>query len=221
MPEVFDLACRRCDRLARFLDEVKAAHPAYHCRPVEAFGDQRPWLLIVGLAPGLHGANATGRPFTGDGCSDFLYGALHRAGLSSAERSIGQGDGLQLHGMRITNAVKCLPPDNKPTPAEVNTCSRFLADELRLLQPQVVLTLGAVAHGSVVRTLRQIGWLGAGERPSFVHGSAFPLANTGRDRPGWLLASYHPSRYNLNTRRITQEMFDAVLQDALARRVPA
>ena len=116
--------CTLCPRLASFLVKTARAYPDYHCKPVAPFGEARPRLLIVGLAPGMHGANRTGRPFTGDYAGILLYESLHELGLASAPTSVDRSDGLQLRGTRITNAVKCLPPDNKPLPAEIKTCNR-------------------------------------------------------------------------------------------------
>jgi uracil-DNA glycosylase family 4 len=198
----FDPHCRRCLRLAEFLDEGGARHPSYHCAPVPPFGDSAPRLLIVGLAPGFHGANATGRPFTGDHAGFLLYATLHRFGWASAPVSTSRDDGLVLTGARITNAVKCVPPGNKPTPAEIATCNSFLAAELAGLPPgAVVLALGAIAHGAVLRAqgLRQSSC-------RFAHGAEHVL-------PGGrlLIDSYHCSRYNTNTRRLTEEMFREVV----------
>ena len=198
----FDPACRRCPRLAAFLDEGRAAHPAYHCAPVAPFGDPRPRLLIVGLAPGFHGANATGRPFTGDYAGVLLYETLHRYGWASAPVSTARDDGLRLSGARITNAVKCVPPGNKPLPAEILACNGFLAAELAgLATDTVILALGAIAHGAVLRAegLRAIAL-------KFAHGAEHVLPS-GR----WLVDSYHCSRYNTNTRRLTGEMFRDVV----------
>ena len=148
----FDPNCRRCPRLATYLDEVRAEHPAYHARPVPAFGDAAPRLLIVGLAPGYHGANATGRPFTGDYAGILLYETLHALGLASAPASLHRDDGLTLSGCRITNAVKCLPPANKPMGEEIRSCNRFLAAEIEELGPElVVFALGRIAHDAVLR----------------------------------------------------------------------
>jgi uracil-DNA glycosylase family 4 len=203
----FDPNCRRCPRLAEFLEEGRARHPDYHCAPVAPFGDERPLLLIVGLAPGFHGANATGRPFTGDYAGVLLYETLHRFGWATGPVSTSRDDGLQLSGARITNAVKCVPPGNKPTPAEIATCNAFLGAELTgLPRGTVVLALGAIAHGAVLRAL--------GVRPSsfrFGHGAEHLLPD-GRV----LLDSYHCSRYNTNTRRLTEEMFQAVVGRATA-----
>jgi len=126
----FDPGCRRCDRLAGFLDQVKSQNPDYFCKPVPPFGADNPGLLVVGLAPGMHGANATGRPFTGDHAGILLYQTLHKYGFASAPESVSAGDGLRLIDCCITNAVKCLPPQNKPVGAEINQCRDFLSAEL-------------------------------------------------------------------------------------------
>jgi uracil-DNA glycosylase family 4 len=198
----FDPACRRCPRLAAFLEEGRAAHPTYHCAPVAPFGDPRPRLLIVGLAPGFHGANATGRPFTGDYAGVLLYETLHRYGWASAPVSTARDDGLHLSGARITNAVKCVPPGNKPLPAEILACNGFLAAELAgLATDTVILALGAIAHGAV---LRAEGLRAAALK--FAHGAEYVLPSGRR-----LIDSYHCSRYNTNTRRLTEEMFRDVV----------
>ena len=205
MPKaIFDRGCKACPRLAGFLDEVNARHPDYYCRPVPPFGDGSARLLIVGLAPGMHGANRTGRPFTGDHAGILLYETLHRYGFSSKAESLSADDGLTLLDCRITNAVKCLPPDNKPVGAEINTCNRFLANELDTLESgSIVLALGGIAHRAVVkaRGLRQADY-------KFAHAADHDL---GEFR---MLDSYHCSRYNTNTRRLTPAMFDAVFERA-------
>ena len=197
----FDPACRRCPRLAAHLDAVRARHPDYHCAPVPPFGVARPRLLVVGLAPGLHGANASGRPFTGDHAGLILYRTLHRFGFSDRPQSRHAKDGLELREAAITNAVKCLPPQNKPTGAEVRACNSYLAAELAVLPPgAAILALGRIAHEAVVRALDR--------RPRelpFAHGAEHPLAD-GRI----LVDSYHCSRYNTQTKRLTEAMFDAV-----------
>ena len=201
---IFDRGCRACPRLAGFLDEVNARYPDYYCRPVPPFGDAKARLLIVGLAPGMHGANRTGRPFTGDHAGILLYETLHKFGFSSRGESLSADDGLALIDCRITNAVKCLPPDNKPVGAEINTCNRFLANELDRLAPgSVVLALGGIAHRAVVkaRGLRQAAY-------KFAHAADHDLGSF------CMLDSYHCSRYNTNTRRLTPEMFDAVFERA-------
>ena len=202
----FDPDCRACPRLAGFLDEVRAEHPDYHCRPVPPFGARDAGLLVVGLAPGLHGANRTGRPFTGDHAGIMLYEVLHRYGFASRPESLAAGDGLELTGCRITNAVKCLPPQNKPVGAEVNNCNRFLAAELDGLgRGSVVLALGGIAHKAVIRALalRQADY-------RFAHGARHDLGHI------VLLDSYHCSRYNTNTGRLTEAMFEAVFAEARA-----
>lgn len=203
----FDPDCRRCTRLSRFLDENKQDYPHYHARPVIPFGADDPALLIVGLAPGMHGANASGRPFTGDHAGILLYQTLFDYGFSTAPVSVSADDELELLDCRITNAVKCLPPQNKPTGEEVRTCNTFLQAELQALRPGAcVLALGGVAHNAVVRafTLRQ-------KEYSFGHNSLHELP-----QGIWLLDSYHCSRYNTQTRRLTPPMFQAVFGRARA-----
>ncbi len=203
----FDPDCRACPRLAAHLDEVKALEPDYHCRPVPPFGDPQPRLLIVGLAPGRDGANRTGRPFTGDHAGILLYEMLYRHGFSNRPESVAREDGLILKGARITNAVKCLPPANRPTAAEVRTCNPWLAEELHALAPgALVLALGRVAHDAV---LRACGMKLSACR--FAHGAEHVL--TGGLR---LLDSYHCSRYNTQTGRLTPAMFDAIFRRARA-----
>ena len=201
----FDPGCRRCERLARFLDEVRERHPGYHCRPVAPFGSAAHRLLIVGLAPGMHGANRTGRPFTGDHAGILLYRTLHAHGFASAAESVSADDKLRLVDCRITNAVKCLPPANKPLPAEVQRCNHYLAAELSDVPAGgVILALGAIAHGAVLRALDL--------RPAqarFAHGAEHELPHGRR-----LLDSYHCSRYNTQTRRLTAPMFDRIFARA-------
>jgi uracil-DNA glycosylase family 4 len=201
----FDSDCRDCGRLADFLDDVKARHPGYHARPVPPFGDPAARLLVVGLAPGMHGANATGRPFTGDHAGILLYRTLHRHGFADRPESVSADDDLRLTDCRITNAVKCLPPENKPTTGEVKQCNRYLAAELADLPADgVVLALGTVAHNAVLKAL--------GLRQSacrFAHAAEHALPRGLR-----LLDSYHCSRYNTQTGRLTDAMFDAVFARA-------
>lgn len=197
----FSIHCRRCPRLVAHLAGIREAHPGYHARPVPSFGDPAARLLVVGLAPGLHGANRTGRPFTGDHAGILLYATLHRFGYGSAPESVSADDGLRLRSCRITNAVRCLPPANKPEPGEVRHCNAYLAAELgELPAGGAVLALGAIAHGAVLAAL---GLKAA--RPRFAHGARHPL-------PGKraLFDSYHCSRYNTQTRRLTPQMFEAV-----------
>jgi len=202
--DVFDLDCRQCPRLSSFLDEVKVEFPEYHCRPVAPFGTKQPGLLIVGLAPGKHGANATGRPFTGDHAGIILYETLHKFGFSNQPESTARDDGLKLKSCRITNAVKCLPPENKPTTTEIKTCNAFLKAELAgLKKGAVILALGGIAHKAVISTLG----LKQSEYP-FGHGLKYPLP-----REQQLLTSYHCSRYNTQTKRLTPLMFDKIFRD--------
>ena len=187
------------------MDAVGARHPGYHCRPVPPFGSARPRLLIVGLAPGMHGANRTGRPFTGDHAGILLYRTLHAHGFATRAESFAPDDGLRLRDCRITNAVKCLPPANKPLPAEIRTCNAFLAGELAALpRSALVIALGGIAHAAVLRA--------CGLKPAqarFGHGALHVLPDGRR-----LLDSYHCSRYNTQTRRLTPAMFDAVFARA-------
>lgn len=201
----FDPACRRCPRLANLLDQCRAAHPDYYARPVPPFGDAAARLLIVGLAPGMHGANRTGRPFTGDHAGGLLYRTLHELGFADRPESTGRNDGLRLLDVRITNAVKCVPPANRPTPAEIRNCNGFLARELaEHPEARVVLALGRIAHDAVLDALA-LPRRGA----AFAHGREHTLP-AGRT----LLDSYHCSRYNTQTRRLTPQMFRAVLARA-------
>jgi uracil-DNA glycosylase family 4 len=197
----YDPSCRRCARLAAFRDEVQAAHPTYWCRPVPPFGDPAARLVIVGLAPGMHGANATGRPFTGDYAGILLYRTLHAYGYASSAVATAADDGLRLTDCRIVNAVKCLPPANKPTPAEARACNPFLvADLVHVPEGGVVLALGRIAHDAAVRAFgSKVGTF------AFGHGARHAL-------PGGrvLIDSYHCSRYNTNTRRLTPQMFAAI-----------
>jgi len=195
--------CTACPRLAGFLADVRRTHPDYHALPVAPFGDARARLLIVGLAPGMHGANRTGRPFTGDFAGILLYGTLHRFGFSNRAESVAVGDGLELVDCRISNAVKCLPPANKPEPAEIKTCNSYLADELRASPDvRVILALGLVAHKA---TLMALGLKQAAL--AFGHGARHELPD-GRV----LIDSYHCSRYNTQTRRLTAEGFHDVFR---------
>lgn len=198
----FDLNCRRCPRLAGFLDEVRDKEPEYHARPVPPFGDNNPRLLIVGLAPGMHGANRTGRPFTGDHAGILLYATLFAAGLTNQPTSISCDDSLRLRGVRITNAVKCLPPANKPEPSEIRQCNGFLKIEISQLDRcRAILALGRVAHEAVLAALGLKRTAAA-----FAHGAEHAL-----DGDRTLIDSFHCSRYNTQTRRLTTAMFEKVV----------
>ena len=202
------LACRQCSRLAAFLAQVRKDHPDYHARPVLPFGVTTPKLLIVGLAPGMHGANRTGRPFTGDYAGVLLYKTLHKHGLANQPEGADADDGLQLRHCRITNAVKCLPPENKPLPDEIKRCNGYLRAEIAALpKTAVVMALGIISHQAVLRALG----LKISAYP-FKHAACYTLPD-GRV----LFDSYHCSRYNTNTRRLTPEMFDAVMAAIVQR----
>ncbi|MEX2649954.1 MAG: uracil-DNA glycosylase [Alphaproteobacteria bacterium] len=193
--------CAACPRLAAFRDRNRSAYPAYHNAPVASFGGLDSRLLVVGLAPGLKGANRTGRPFTGDGAGTLLYPALIEAGFAKGSFGARADDGLVLLDCRVTNAVRCVPPGNKPTPAEVATCRGWLASEFAAMANlAAVLALGAIAHGAVIRALGH-----APSRHPFGHGAAHGLGRL------TLIDSYHCSRLNTNTGRLTPAMFGAVL----------
>jgi len=208
----YDPGCTDCPRLAQFLAQVRRAHPDYHARPVPPFGDPAAELLIVGLAPGMHGANRTGRPFTGDHAGILLYSSLHAYGFASQAVSVAADDSLRLVRCRISNAVKCLPPQNKPQPDEIRRCNRYLAAELRERAPRVVLALGSIAHDAVLmaRGLKRSAY-------KFAHHALHDLPPMSETVAGMkLYDSYHCSRYNTQTKRLTEAMFHAVLRDIAA-----
>ncbi len=208
--------CRACPRLVAWREQVarekRAAfrHEDYWGRGVPGFGDPDARVVVVGLAPAAHGANRTGRMFTGDRSGDFLYAALHRTGFANQPESVGPGDGLELDGVWITSPVKCAPPANKPTPAERDECRPFLERELDLLaQARVFVPLGQFGYVALCREL------GVRPRPKFGHGLEVDLGDHGR--PGrWIVASFHVSQQNTFTGRLTEPMFDAVLERARA-----
>lgn len=195
--------CGRCARLVAYRERIRHAEPTWHNAPVPSFGDPGARLLVVGLAPGRGGANRTGRPFTGDFAGDILYAALARHGFARGHYAADPSDGFELVDCRVTNAVRCVPPENKPTGAEIRTCRAFLADELSVAPaPVVALCLGRIAHESCVRALG-------------VRLNAHPFRHGGVTSPAdgpVLVASYHTSRYNLNTGRLTEAMFGQVMQ---------
>ena len=204
--------CRRCPRLVAWREQVARERRAafrdeeYWGRPVPGFGDPEARLIVVGLAPAAHGANRTGRMFTGDRSGDWLYRALHRAGFASRAESVGRDDGLTLTGAYVTAAVRCAPPANKPAAEEVSACSAWLEDEISLLPPPaVVVALGGLAHTAVLRAAGRLGWEVPRPRPRFAHAAEARLG----DGPT-LLDSYHPSQQNTFTGRLTEPMFDAV-----------
>jgi uracil-DNA glycosylase family 4 len=195
--------CALCPRLVDFRMAQRAAHPDWHNAPVPSFGDRSARLLIVGLAPGLKGANRTGRPFTGDYAGDLLYATLKKFGFACGDYAQHKDDGLALIDCRISNAARCVPPENKPTPEEVTTCRQFLTAEIAAMPKlRAILALGQIAHGAVLSAL--------GQRKSafrFGHGAVHALPD------GKLFAdSYHCSRYNTNTGKLTTAMFEAVFE---------
>jgi uracil-DNA glycosylase family 4 len=193
--------CPLCPRLAGFRAENRDTFPDFHNAPVVSFGPDDARLLVVGLAPGLKGANATGRPFTGDYAGDLLYGTLAKFGFTRGQYGGRADDGLALVDARITNAVRCVPPENKPVGAEIANCRSFLVREIEsLAKLRIILALGTIAHNSVLTALglRRAAY-------PFGHGVLYELP----DRPA-LIASYHCSRYNTNTGRLTVEMFENV-----------
>jgi uracil-DNA glycosylase len=203
--EAYDPGCTRCPRLAEFLAETHEHYPDYFARPVPSFGPPDARLLFVGLAPGMHGANRTGRPFTGDYAGILLYETLYELGLSTGAESVRADDGLKLQGARIANAVKCVPPENKPLPEEIRTCNAYLQVELRDLdEVKVILALGRVAHDAVLMALG-------------LKRSQFPFGHGNEHSIGaakYLVDSYHCSRYNTSTRVLTEPMFKKVVARA-------
>ena len=202
--------CKLCGRLAKFRGDNRKALPTYFNAPVPTFGENNARLLIVGLAPGLHGANRTGRPFTGDYAGDLLYATLLSHGLARGDYAERADDGLELVDCAITNAVRCVPPQNKPTPEEIRTCRPFLSAQIaNMPHLHAILALGKIAHDSVCDAL--------GVKKSahpFGHGKSFRVGKLK------LIASYHCSRYNTNTRVLTEAMFDAVVKQAKIAAMP-
>jgi len=198
--------CALCPRLVAYRQTIARAEPGWHNAPVDSFGDANAKLLIVGMAPGRGGANRTGRPFTGDGAGDLLYKALAKHGFSSGNYSRNGDDDLVLNGCMITNAVRCVPPQNKPTGEETRNCRPFLVSRLAHLPKVVILlALGRIAHDNVLSTLglRRAAW-------KFSHNARHDLGR--KPRRLVLFDSYHCSRYNTNTRRLTEQMFDEVFE---------
>ncbi|UIJ45141.1 uracil-DNA glycosylase [Sphingomonas cannabina] len=198
--------CPRCPRLVALREALRVEHPGWWNAPVPAFGDPESWLGIIGLAPGKHGANRTGRPFTGDYAGELLFGTLAKFGLAAGRYEGRPDDGLRLTGAVILNSVKCLPPENKPTPEETRTCRTFLDGQVAALpRLRVFVALGQIAHQSAVKVL-------GGKLPKarFAH-----LAEHRMPDGRILIDSYHCSRYNQNTGRLTAEMFEAVFARAV------
>ena len=199
-------SCRLCPRLAEFLDEARDKNPDWHNAPVNGYGPVDAPILLVGLAPGMRGANRTGRPFTGDFAGDLLFKTLDRFGLSSGTYKADPNDGVTLTGIRIVNAVRCVPPQNKPTTAEINTCRQFLIEDMTAMKKvRVIISLGRIAHLS---TLKALG-LREKDYP-FGHGATHRLPSG-----QMLIASYHCSRYNTQTGRLTETMFFDVFDRAV------
>ncbi|NPA06583.1 MAG: uracil-DNA glycosylase [Chloroflexi bacterium] len=212
------LTCRRCPRLVAWRETVARVkrrayrEETYWGRPVPGFGDRQGRVLVVGLAPGAHGANRTGRMFTGDASGAFLYAALYRAGFANQPTSRHRGDGLRLRDMYITAVVRCVPPKNRPTAAEIRACVPYLAEEIQLMQPRlrVIVALGRIAFDGVRRAYAILGQ--SLPRWPFVHAARYALGPEGP----YLIASYHPSRQNTQTGRLTSAMFDRVWQQVRA-----
>ena len=200
------IACRKCDRLVAWRDEVARVKrrayrdQEYWGRPVPGFGDPHARVLVVGLAPGAHGSNRTGRPFTGDASGGFLYPALYRAGFADRPTAVSRSDGLTLKDLYIAAAARCVPPDNKPTIEELNNCQPYLEHEIQILRPKVIVCLGRIAFDRIVKmySAKNLGW-------KFGHGATYELM-TGH----WLLCSYHPSQQNTLTGKLTVQMFDDI-----------
>ncbi len=206
--------CRLCPRLATFRDENRQKFPDMFNAPVPSFGTDNPKLLIIGLAPGLRGANFTGRPFTNDYAGDLLYPTLVKFGFAKGDYDRRINDGLTLVDARITNAVRCVPPENKPTPVEINTCRPFLeGDFATYSRLKVIIALGTIAHNSLLKTL---GFSASAFK--FGHHNVYDIqAKKGLKQPVTLIDSYHCSRYNVNTNRLTTAMFEEVVADARSR----
>ena len=214
--------CTRCPRLVLHREEVARTkrrsyrEHSYWGRPVPGFGDPEAEILLLGLAPGAHGSNRTGRMFTGDGSGDFLFPALYRAGLANKPESVGRGDGLELHNLWITAAARCVPPGNRPTRAEVANCRGWLEHDVGgLPHLKLVLALGVVAHDSYLELLKARGYIIIKNRYPFAHGAlhTFDASHPSRDVLP-LLDAYHVSVQNTNTGKLTPEMFDKVLKKA-------
>ena len=212
-------SCRKCPRLVAHREEVARVKrrafrsEPYWGRPLAGFGDPRARLLIIGLAPGAHGANRTGRMFTGDRSGDFLYARLHEAGFASQPASKHRGDGLRLRDAYITAAARCAPPANKPLPRELSNCRPYLEAELELLRPRAILALGRIAFDAYLRLLRESGALAAAPRCAFRHGANYLLPGQNGRSPVRLYAAYHPSQQNTQTGRLTPVMYRRVLRE--------
>jgi uracil-DNA glycosylase len=204
------IACRKCPRLVEWREEVARVKrkayidQEYWGKPVPGFGDQNARILVVGLAPGAHGSNRTGRNFTGDASGGFLYPALYRAGFANQPTAESRSDGLRLTDLYLVAAARCVPPDNKPSPEELNTCQSYLESEIQLLKPKVIVCLGRVAFERILKiySIRNSAW-------KFAHGACYQLP-TGEQ----VLCSYHPSQQNTLTGKLTVKMFDEIWKKA-------
>lgn len=205
------IACRRCLRLVQWREAMalkkRKAYTDWHYwgKPVPGFGDRQARVMAIGLAPGAHGSNRTGRQFTGDGSGSFLYPALHRAGFSNQAHSETRDDSLRLRGLFLTAAARCAPPGNKPTPGELANCQPYLEREIELIQPRVIVCLGRIAFERVLRifSLRRADF-------KFAHGATYRIRAPSTDSDLWILCSYHPSQQNTLTGRLTATMFDGI-----------
>jgi uracil-DNA glycosylase family 4 len=204
------IACRKCQRLVEWREEVARVkrkayiNEEYWGKPVPGFGDPKARVLVVGLAPGAHGSNRTGRQFTGDASGNFLYPALHKAGFANQPKSESRSDGLVLKDMYITASGRCAPPDNKPSPEELNNCQPFLERELELIDPEVIVCLGRIAFERILKIYSEKSSV-----YKFEHGASYQLAN-GK----WILCSYHPSQQNTSTKKLTPKMFESIWEKA-------
>ena len=205
------IACRQCPRLVRWREKVaQTKRRAYNDweywgKPVPGFGDPRARILVVGLAPGAHGSNRTGRQFTGDASGSFLFPALHRAGFATKANSVSRDDGLWLRGLYLTASCRCVPPENKPTAQEVLNCRPYLEMEIKLISPRVIVCLGRLAFGNVLRIHSLHG-----SKFKFAHGARYQISADGDRTARWLLCSYHPSQQNTLTGKLTPIMFDEI-----------
>jgi uracil-DNA glycosylase len=212
------VACRKCPRLVAHREAVACTkrrafrEETYWGRPLPGFGDPRAQLLIIGLAPAAHGANRTGRMFTGDRSGDFLYARLHEAGFANQPGSKRRGDGLKLSGAYITATARCAPPDNHPSPAEIANCRPYLEAELEVLWPRAVLALGKIAFDGYLKLLRSHGELDSARPFIFRHGVSYVLPARGGARSPRLFAAYHPSQQNTQTGRVTPAMYRRLLR---------
>jgi uracil-DNA glycosylase len=211
------IACRRCPRLVAWREKVAIEKRRayrdweYWGKPVPGFGDPQARVFVVGLAPGAHGSNRTGRQFTGDASGDFLYPALYRAGFASQPHSSSREDGLILTDLYTAPVCRCAPPDNKPTSQEMANCQSYLQRDLALIKPEVIVVLGRIAFDAILRICRPTSSMGADEPLLFAHNAVYQLQISSPDLPFsaiWLVCSYHPSRQNTQTGRLTVAMFD-------------